>query len=217
LDKTARLIKKSTCKAVIISGGEPSLHPEIVDIMKFLKKELPKCMITLASNGQFLQNTELTDKLISCCDSIQITSDLRYYPNPIKHIYRLKKISPKIATEDHILSVAAYGRALDNNIKSEGYEKMSPFCFNLRSIIKRSGKSFVEACQIMEGRHKFCFWAINPDGGVSISESMCCPTVGSINDSVKELTKNISEFRCNQCVYAKALIEEGGAYKEVLI
>ena len=210
LMKSIKLIKKIKPFVITVSGGEPSLHPEIINIANTLKKELPNTHISLISNGSFLKNDSLTKELKKTFRTIQITYDKRYYPNFVD-LKKAKSLS--ILTEDNIRRVDAYGRAIDNNIVNS--DRKSPYCFNIRSCIKLSGLDLCTANKTLEMQHKFCACSIRPNGDIGISESMLCPIVGTINNSIEEITFNIRNFKCKECIYAKKLYSKGLPYAAV--
>lgn len=59
----------ATLRDINVSGGEPFLHPQIVDIVRVLRETCPKARITISTNG-FL--TDLTVK--------RVTEILKFYP-----------------------------------------------------------------------------------------------------------------------------------------
>lgn len=204
-----------------VSGGEPTLHGDILPMIKRLKSEVyrnpehnTEPQMTLITNGTFYSNSR-----IQLCNiqrtgiNIQITHDTRFYKNSLTpaDLDELKKCSNDklfVVTEiedDHMI---AYGNALINNTGTSK-TRVAPMCFNLRSLVTLSGFDFKRAVQEMERRLKFCAWAIKPNGEIILSESLLCPPVGSITDSVQKITQNIREFRCRKCVYAQTLQHAG--------
>ncbi|MDO8622088.1 MAG: radical SAM protein, partial [bacterium] len=59
----------ATLRDINVSGGEPFLHPQIVDIVRVLHETCPKARITISTNA-FL--TDLTVK--------RVTEILKFYP-----------------------------------------------------------------------------------------------------------------------------------------
>jgi hypothetical protein len=204
--KAIKFIKNTGSRAINISGGEPSLHPEVVSFAVFIKNNYPNdFLLSLISNGNFLEDEDKTKQILEVYDVVQVTCDDRYYPHPIDlDIVRNKY--PNIGTEDRIRSTMKMGRSN----KEEGVQRTSPFCFNMRSFIKLSNVTFYQACQTMEQHLKFCGWAIKPSGKISLSESLLCPTVGSVLMSNEDITESIRKFKCNGCLYAARLEEQRG-------
>lgn len=209
-DKALQFIRKSKSRVVNVGGGEPSLHPEVSYYGRVIKDRCPGTLTALVSNGNFLNNEDLIEKIIRNYSTVQITYDERYYPN-YKDISQVNALYPNIATETHIRSVLHYGRAIDNKLECDP-ERKSPFCFNMRSLVKLSGMGFVQANQMQESRHKFCSWSILPGGSITLSESMTCPPIGTVWDTFESLEMSIRNFKCKSCIYAQRLIESGPPY-----
>jgi hypothetical protein len=186
-------IKRMRPMVVLVSGGEPTEHPQICKIIREIK-QLPFLIeVVLISNGHFLFNKELTEQVLNLGVPIQVTYDQRYYPVPIP----LDKIKhPQIALETEIRHIYPLGRAVTNNIKP--YNTIAPKCFNLRSIA-RNCFSFKDCVQTLESYSKFCTPSINIDGSISSGESNLCCRIGSVTSLDKELYDNLISMRCNRC------------------
>ena len=66
--------KRKDFDAVCITGGEPTIHPKIFDILKYAKKECSYKRIRLESNGLMLSYKEFIDRLVECgVDHFQIS------------------------------------------------------------------------------------------------------------------------------------------------
>ena len=195
---------------VNISGGEPTLHPRFSAIIEKLQRELKpnpilgiKPPITLITNGTFISDAALFEFLKRAKINVQITYDPAYYTNAVSSTDLQKS---GFIVETHIRKPIAYGKAKSFPVDQLSSDRVAPFCFNIRSLVKLSGFDFARVVQTMEQRMKFCSWAITPDGYIIISESLTCPSVGHITDSVAEITQNIKQFRCWGCVYAKTML-----------
>lgn len=205
-----KFIDGTGSRVVNVTGGEPSLHPDVCEFIQYAKSKYPKMLFSLISNGSFIGSEVYTKRLMSLFHIIQITYDSRFYPHEID-LNHITKNYPDIATEDTIRSVLKMGRAKTNGIEL-GIERESPFCFNMRSIVKISNQSLVSAAQLMEQKLKFCGWGIKPNGDVTLSESMLCPTVGNVSMSYDIIVDNVRQFRCMNCIYAVKLNKRGIPY-----
>jgi len=78
LDFADRIEAMSPVKVTMLSGGEPTDHPEIVDFLALA--EARRHNIMLLSNGLFLENEELRDEILSHRVFVQVTNDPRFYP-----------------------------------------------------------------------------------------------------------------------------------------
>ena len=206
---------------VSISGGEPTLHKNIIPIIERLQKELTEIphigirpRLTLITNGTFCKdNRNLRDKIKHIGISVQITHDDRFYKNSLTN-YDLCQIPKLFIIEQHVAHVLAYGNALQNNLPTSK-TRIAPYCFNMRSLVNISNFDFKQAVQEMEGRMKFCQWAVKPDGSIILSEAMGCPAVGTVYDSIPTITQNIVKLKCKNCIYAKTMVEKGVVAKDV--
>lgn len=181
---------------VILSGGEPTEHPQILEILNLLKAN--GVHVLLLSNGVFLHGP-LKNAVLDRVDCVQITNDPRFYPqhvHPVAH--------ERILWETHIRSVFPIGRALTNGIPPT---RLSPSCFNLRSLTKHF-KDVRFAINALRVKGKFCTPSINIDGTISSGELHCCEPIGSVTDSLEKITDNIRTLRCRKCGLYKNLTSE---------
>ena len=221
LTQAIRFINEVRPMTVNISGGEPTLHRNIIEIIKLLQTELKespltniKPILTLVTNGTFCaENAALRSKIKRTGITVQITHDKKYYQNSLSN-YDLSCIPDSFIVEKNIAHVLAYGKAVSNNLPTSN-TRIAPFCFNMRSLISVSGFDFARATQEMESRMKFCAWAIKPDGSIILSEAMGCPTVGTAADSVQDVTQNVARLKCKNCIYAKTIVEKGAVAKDI--
>lgn len=66
-----KLVAKYGVKEAIILGGEPTLHPDIIGLVKRLRHESGLKMIRLTTNGIRLKNEKFLHELIDFTDGIQ--------------------------------------------------------------------------------------------------------------------------------------------------
>lgn len=185
-------MKKLNFTTLLISGGEPTLHPDLITYTKIINKKL-NCIKVLISNGFFLNNEKYTNKIKTLYDKIQITNDSRFYPIKIKDpnlkkpFYYFDKISGNI-----------FPLGKGKNIDQKLY-RHSPMCFNFRSLFK-AYKDFALVLAMMEATYfKFCSFSIDIFGNIYVSECSNCKSIGSIYDSFETINKNIRKFSCNKC------------------
>jgi len=173
---------------LMVSGGEPTDHPSIVE---FIKHAVSEGLYTLVlSNGEFLHGNEKRhEAILEAATGVQVTNDPRFYPRrvePYEH--------PKVAWETHIRMVSPQGRAKDTGLA----DKTIPECFNLRSLV-RSGMTFQAARLTLAGRGRFCTPSINVDGSISAGEAPSCKKIGYVTDDDATITHNLREMRCQRC------------------
>lgn len=200
------LINNNIHNVIILSGGEPTEHPEFVKLIKGLMfkfdSEKKHTIVTITSNGFWcLDNPELTKEIAKGSEYVdifwQISTDRRYYPKELpvhKKLWREKNIT---LCEDCVVQIYPQGRALANSIP---WKSKSSRCFNIRAITKQLVNPTIELVvrKLME-HHKYCTPAVRIDGTISVGESDLCPKVASIYDSPEEIIRRIKEFTCYQC------------------
>lgn len=192
-----KYIEEVKPRTVLITGGEPTLHPYFLDICKEVLKLTKKinAVCSIISNGTFSEDEEYTKKILSLNIPIQVTNDPHYYPKRIKKIN-----SPLIGYVDEIMKIDRVGRAKKNNMKSE---RICPSCFNMYSIINRNSNDMYEAIQVIESKGYFCSLVVDIDGSIRIGESGECLSVGNVlYDNAKTSHANAKKFttdKCNNC------------------
>jgi MoaA/NifB/PqqE/SkfB family radical SAM enzyme len=76
--------KKYGTMFLILSGGEPTEHPDFKNFLLYALNELPYCMITVTTNGVWMQsNEDFVQYILEKYDKramFQVTSVPEYYP-----------------------------------------------------------------------------------------------------------------------------------------
>jgi organic radical activating enzyme len=179
--------------ALLISGGEPTDHPDFIEIVKYTKDRLKNTKIMIISNGLFTLEEIRVNKYKKLDVTFQITHDNKYYKKDIKIIDYDKFIyCDTIPSELYNI-----GRARNIDYKFTN----KPKCVNFRSFIV-SGLSFKDTIKSSELRIKLCNPVIHPNGNITIGETNSCYVVGDIYDDDKTIENNIKNFthdKCNKC------------------
>jgi hypothetical protein len=173
---------------IMLSGGEPSEHPELLDFVTIAVNR--GLTVTILSNGEFLwTKPRLRSAILPLVHSIQVTNDDRFYPRKIdewKH--------EKICWVDRITHLVPQGRAKDR----PDTNCRAPECFNMRSLA-RSGLTFQMARLMLVKRGRFCTPSINVDGTISAGESPFCAKIGTVTDGPATAMNNLSKMTCSKC------------------
>ena len=179
----------------MLTGGEPTDHPQFVDFVHLAKRKLK---VLVMSNGLFWSDPIRRQQYMDLGIDFQIINDPRYYPQrvePIKH--------PRVLYDDKLIApITPLGRAKD----MESGRK-APLCFNLRSAV-RSFRDFRNAVMFMRQNAKMCTPSILTDGSIVAGESRFCYKIGTVENSNLELTNNLAQMKCNQCGLADNLSTE---------
>jgi hypothetical protein len=189
---------------VMLSGGECTDHPNIVEMVEMVAKR--GWVVTLLTHGLWLDNVELRNKLLR--DDvwwrenifIQVTNDDRYYPRkPPKFEHR------KVLYVDRLLVLSNLGRAASTKFDPKGLnQRAAPSSFNFRSITRSMG-SFASAIMTLRvrgmlGKSGFCTPSVSHDGTVVAGESRFCYPIGTVDSTNEELTQAVLTMgSCNRC------------------
>jgi hypothetical protein len=189
---TIKFIKNLKFHLLIISGGEPTLNPNIINYINILNKKFDAKLV-VASNGYFLKNQNLINQLKDTGAMIQITNDKKFYPTKVKN----PNLGHPFEYYDYIggkITPLGRGKFLDEKTYRD-----SPMCFNFRSLFKEHKNIYHVLFHLEFGLYKFCSLSIGIKGDVYISECSNCTPIGTIYDSFETLNKNIQNFKCNNC------------------
>lgn len=190
---------------ILISGGEPTMHPNILSMLKEARVGSPGMTFLLLSNGEFLHEkpTEWVHELLDLVDGVQVTHDARFYPRRVREFDHKKVIH-----ETAIRQVTPLGRASDFPVADSC---KAPQCFNLRSATRSLGLAF--AVKHLRSMGKFCTPSIDPDGSVRAGESPFCCKIGDVNSSVRDMEHELRKPPCNKC---KAVCKLSDAAKKAV-
>lgn len=196
-EQTIRFIKSTSFPLIMITGGEPTLHPQLIEFIELAEKE--KIKVIILSNGTFVEDEELRNIIIKMGVTVQITNDDRFYPRKVP-IWK----NPNFYYEDRIRQVSPFHRAVTNKIE---IDRQSPLCFNLRSLC-RSLRDFTLALHGLRLTGKMCTPSVNIDGSFAAGESNACSTFGTVYDNNLTLTNNLNNLKCGKCGLYKELEPE---------
>lgn len=170
---------------LLISGGEPSEHPDILGLLRMAKRARYKT--AFLTNGVFLRERPGLARRIKkfCSIGLQVTNDPRYYPQRL----------PSGTKCETLRTIAPFGRALKNGIPTT---RMSPFCFNIRSATRYIG-SYVGALQHLRWEMRMCSPSVNVDGTVVAGEAPSCCRLGTVWSSLDQITRSLINMQCNKC------------------
>jgi len=193
--------------SLLISGGEPTDHPNFLELFEYILYNTD-AMIILTSNGKFLYNKTIKDKLIELNNkflfSIQISAIKGLYKRvkstntlftSIKRKLKLGYISNELAVVDQL------GRAKGKDwSKYSTYVRQVPNCFNLLSCgYSNDCTTFKDVITAIHTKNN-CKPFITEKGNIHISESPVCRHIGTIWDDDKTLYNNLYNTEpCGNC------------------
>jgi len=192
--KALDFAKRSGAMIIALTGGEPTLHPDLFDFIKESRKGAFSAVV-IASNGTFLHHKEMTKVLRDLVRRyknqfhVQITNDPRYYPRSIP------KAPKEFAVENHITLLRGCKRVKENGMVPT---TKGPSCFNLRSASRVYG--YRVALPYLEVQMaRFCVPSINFDGSVRAGEPDTCHKIGTVHSSMEEIDRGLRTMQCNKC------------------
>jgi len=201
------LINNNAYHSIMVTGGEPTEHPEFVKMMgKIISKmscQSYPCVITITTNGFWcLEHPEEAKKIAVETGYVkvfwQVSTDRRFYPKELPTHKKLWREPGFCLCTDCVTALYPQGRALDNY--PDLCTAKASKCFNVRALTKQLPNPSVESIvRELLNKQKFCTPAIRVDGSISLGESDLCPKMASIYDNPDEIIKKIKEFKCHQC------------------
>lgn len=209
------VIGNQAYERLLVTGGEPTEHPEFVKMIETIIDKLASTgyavVLTILTNGFWcLDNVEACKKLNNRNPNIkllwQVSTDSRFYPKALPLHKRLWREREFVICPDCVDRVYPQGRALENNLE---WEAKASKCFNIRAMTKQlEFKSIGIIVEAMMVRGYVCTPAIRIDGGISLGESDLCPKVATIYDSEEEIIQKIIDFKCHQCDFINDKLDE---------
>lgn len=220
LNDSIDFINQMSPLTLIVSGGEPTLHPDFIEYIHTIRRRLKNTFaVIITSNGEWvLKHKKEALSVIYRLDdngpvvTWQITTDKRFYPRQIDRTDPIWKEKGMFLCEEPIQKVYPIGRALDNNL-GENYSCSQ--CYNPRAISNQPGhNTFFDVVHSLEIAQKFCHPCINTDGSITLGESSLCKRVGTIYDTDKDLFKKTQNFTCKKCQWINERLPE--KYKKLI-
>lgn len=188
----ALLFALRTDETALITGGEPTEHPLCCEFVEWARAA--GLGVALASNGMFLDDAELTRRVLDLGVDVQIANDTRYYPRRIRHVKH-----PRLLYTYRITTLVSLGRA-SNMVGT----RLAPNCFNLRSATRTLG-SVTAAIQYLRLNGKFCTPTVEYDGSVRAGETNGCFAIGTVRSTDRDLTDRLLAHDCSACGLARNL------------
>lgn len=206
--------------AYVISGGEPTEHPQFLEfcqyIDRFLRQSKSVGAFTITSNGTWFP--ERTEEMIKLA-KLQSYVGMQVYTNPkwykdaafiIEHIKELSAIPKVIVTTDEIRSMQDLGRAKTNEQAQKEIAANSHHmsCLNGHLLFKQTSPTR-KLTGLDHTPGVMCKPYIDYKGNVHLSESCLCPSFGNVNDDyMVDIFNNLREAKpCCQCALGKKFLK----------
>lgn len=221
VEQCVRHAEDAGVQAIMISGGEPTEHPQFKEIVKkFIKFPI----VAIISNGDWIEDVEkiktmrwlLSHKNVS----LQITNIKGLYPREV-NIRKIRTLFPKTAIEQTGLYMMSLGRATEHPkfLEAALQHPYTTSCFS--SALTSAQLPYKDALFNMQIRGKFCHPLVDYKGGMHWSESCICPTFAHISEPFEDIANKAHEWRpCGKCPDFKKILENNNAQyivaKEIL-
>lgn len=188
---------------VVISGGEPTEHPQFLDFINtFMALTRPYIIVMIATNGIWMQTHK--DEIFKLLDEyshrlmFQVTTVDEYYPVKIDTSLPVFK-HENVFVCTKIERMYPQGRALTNHL--EYVPPKGPKCANIRLVTHQVGmKSIRNIIAILLVKGGFvCTPHITVNGEIKLGESDLCPVCSNISKTEEEIINDILNFKCNDC------------------
>lgn len=221
VEQCARHAEELGVMAIMISGGEPTEHPQFKEIVRRFLKFPIVCII---SNGDWADNLEMIKTmrwLLSHKNvSLQITNIPGIYPREV-NIRKIRTLFPRVAVEQNGLLMMSLGRATEHEefLAAARQHPYTTSCFS--SALTSAQMPYPYAIRNMEVRGKFCHPLIDWKGGMHWSESCQCPSFADISEPLEDIAVKAHRWRpCGSCPDYKKLLDNNSpqyiAAKEIL-
>lgn len=216
--KALRLTHALGSRVVVVSGGEPTDHPDYALFLAHiaaLATPLDPHIAILATNGLFALDpaklSEVAQVARRTGTGVQVTSDPRFYSrnlSPVRHLFD----QPGWAFVGQLGGqLFPCRRVRENRLVEQGHAtKAYPACVNLVLNVKYGGMALLDVVQGLQLAGRACSPSINVDGSVRLGESDTCLKIGTVDSSVSDLETAIHDLTCNRCgLWAHILTPKG--------
>lgn len=207
--EAVKFAERSNAHVILLTGGEPTEHPDFEDMVATCCRKFVMVMIT--TNGMWIDTPEKVDamqRLFARYDNLttQITNISKYYPKSVD-IQQIKDLfGCKAFFETEHLNLLALGRAAQDPVLVRESESSlgTMSCFS--SALVSAQLPYQMAIANMESRGKFCHPLVDYRGNLHWSESCQCPSFAHLSDGFDEICRKAHAWRpCLQCHDAEKL------------
>jgi len=207
--------KRLKINKLLISGGEPTEHPDFEKhLLHILKNVGKKRVVIFPTNGMFLLDSEkqrAMEKLIYRHMNlfIRITNIEGLYPfyADVKEAWQRyhQRFCHQVSVVEQITGMAYIGRAKQNwsDVKRFGnYNRIAPRCFNLHSL-SRVSDSFRDLMRTLTTKveNSWCAPSVmGATGDIYAGESRFCTKIGNIADMGESALMHLKKNQpCGGC------------------
>lgn len=226
-ENTLEFINSTTTKVINISGGEATLHPQILDFLKLALK-YNKAIVLLTNGTYLIDNPELRHNIFCLMVKhknlmIQVTNVKNIYNmyitktefiNALKPLLIYKKVKDRVAFVNQFENgIVPIGRALDNISKFTTEqlrtESKASRCFNLYNTLQVFHGDLIKTISYVKDNSKtsLCIPLIKENGDMIFGEyGNICSVVWNVNNIKREnptILLDHLEGPCGACYVSK--------------
>lgn len=210
--KALQFAKSIGSKVVMISGGEPTSHP---DFFYFLEKLVSSDFfsVSVLSNGTFIRDHAFTEQFAKMTANrrgffLQITSFKGLYANYDEvhkpNLKALRLFGDKVALCDNPgdIQMKPLGRACSGKCYEEAKRFNGfPSCANSALILTQfKSVKMLGIGALMEYNQRFCLPIVSWDGSIRLGESEQCKVIANISEPLPDINQKLIDFRpCGGC------------------
>lgn len=199
------------CPLYIISGGEPTEHPQFLEFCKMFDRLLGKeAAFTVTSNGMWYpEQKDMVEKLsrLKSFVGMQVYSHPKWYKDYdfiMAHKAEIESID-KVKISNETIYMQDLGRAC-NDEEAQAEVAKNPYfmsCVNGHLLFKQM--SSLHRMNGMKPQGTFCKPMVDYKGDVHLSESCLCPSFGNVNtDLFMKLFNQLRNAKpCLKCAGGK--------------
>lgn len=207
------------CPVYIISGGEPTEHPQFLEFCqyldKFISKSKVRAVFSITSNGAwFPEKVEMVKKLARLKNyaSMQVYTNRKWYKNAdfiIAHKEEINAIPKCEVDTTDIRGMQDLGRAKQCR-EAQAEVAASPYhmsCLNSHLLFRQ-----ISPTRRLNGVYSLntmCKPMVDYNGNVHLSESWLCPSFGNVNtDLMMGIFNQLRTANpCYGCALGKKFLE----------
>lgn len=210
----------------LITGGEPTMNPEMENMLVWLDDMSQKfncefgtpLSFAIATNGKWIEDEDKRKMMyrISKLNSYlftQVYTNNKWYKDYdfIQDWRTAFNQIPNCYITEHTIYINDLGRARKNEAAQREVEK-NPYscsCLNASLVAHQIHNPKFYGVQL-EGRLRMCSPCVDYDGEVHMSESHLCPSVGNVStESYANIYERMRLFKpCMRCKNSQRLLDD---------
>ena len=194
-------IHRARPTVLLLSGGEPTLHPDFPEIANHFLDLAPATIVL--SNGSFAKDRKAlaaVKALMARGIQVQVRTHPAFYPTHEETV-RARNFLTEIGCQvfdDKIDGLLRVGRAKNSH---PDVPNLPCSCLN-PALVARQTPGFRDWIETMEQAGRFCSPHVDPNGTVRAGESGECRAVGNVSNSTEKVFGGLAKHNprdCNLC------------------